>query len=325
MVLKRTVMPFGVAAILAGCTGPLEQTPPAEQALSSAENESCAALLAGASSEVSLSVTEDSGRQIPLTLFLPEQPGEYPLLGFSHGAFASPTRYRAMLAPLASAGYIVIAPMHVDSEEFGSHEQPDRDTTWRTRNEDMALALNPNREILDVLEERGFTLPKGKVASVGHSYGAIMAQLPGGALAFESDGSQLDRTDPEVDVVVGWSPPGAIPTMIDAEGWNTLAVPTLTITGTTDVLPGFIDDWRAHLASYENAPIGKRASWVGEGIDHYFGGIFGREKRADADSQRLFQRALEVSLNFIDRHVGNDRICTLGPSVLGETYREDSA
>ncbi|NVE93491.1 alpha/beta fold hydrolase [Altererythrobacter sp. JGD-16] len=322
--MKRTGLPFGVAAILAGCTGPLERTPLPEQA-SSPESESCAARLAGASSEVSLSVTEGSERQIPVTLFLPEQPGEYPLLGFSHGAFASPTRYRAMLAPLASAGYIVIAPMHVDSEEFGSDERPDRDTTWRTRNEDMALALNPNQELLDLLEAREYTLSKGKVASVGHSYGAIMAQLPGGALAYESDGSQVDRADPDVDVVVGWSPPGSIPTMIDAEGWNTLAVPSLTITGTTDVLPGFIDDWRAHLASYENAPIGKRASWVGEGIDHYFGGMFGREKPADANSQRLFHRAMEISLNFMDRHIGSEQVCTLGPPVSGEAYQEDGA
>ena len=305
-----------LSVALAGCATTDQSAPLAAVA-------TCAERLSGNSTEISFAATAENGRKVPLTIFAPEQAGAYPLIGFSHGAFASPTRYRAMLAPLAAAGYIVIAPMHIDSEEFGSPERPAPADTWRTRNLDMALALDPTAEITGALAQRGMKIDPERLASVGHSYGAIMAQLPGGAMATEPDGSQVNRANSAVDAVVGWSPPGEVPGMISAEGWGTLAKPTLTITGTADILPGFIDDWRAHKASYDYAPQGNRALWVGEGIDHYFGGMFGREKPATASSQALFRRALAVSLNFIDRHVNRADVCALGDAVVGESYQED--
>ena len=283
----------------------------------------CSERLALPSQEIALSVTAEQERSVPITLFVPDRPGAYPLIAFSHGAFASPTRYRAMLAPLAAAGYVIIAPMHIDSEEFGSTARPSPLDTWNTRNLDMALSLDPGEAITEVLSERGLSIDREKVVALGHSYGAIMAQISGGAVATGSDGQIADFRNPDVDVVVGWSPPGEVPGMISADGWSTLSLPTLTITGTADILPGFIDDWRAHKASYDYAPIGNRALWVGEGIDHYFGGMFGREKPADANSQRLFQRALEVSLNFIDRGIGRSEVCTLDDTPDGEVYQED--
>ena len=275
------------------------------------------------SGEFSLTVVAEEGREVPLTIFLPQEPGTYPLIGFSHGAFASPTRYRAMLAPLAAAGYIVIAPMHIDSEDFGATGRPMRSETWRTRNLDMAKALAPDQKIREALRQQGYSIVSEQTVSAGHSYGAVIAQLPGGAMAIEPDGSQINRTNPAVDAVVGWSPPGEVPGMISAAGWSTLSAPTLTITGTTDILPGFIDDWRAHKASYDYSPEGNRALWVGEGIDHYFGGMFGRERPADEKSQRLFKRALEISLNFMDRAIGRTEVCVLSLATVDEVYQED--
>ena len=288
-------------------------------------SKSCAARLAGNSVEITFVVETDSGREVPLTVFMPEKAGVYPVAAFSHGAYASPTRYRKMLAPLAGAGYIIIAPMHVDSEEFGSQETPSRAVTWTTRNEDFALALTPPAVLLESLAASGYSVDTGKTAALGHSYGALIAHLAGGAIANEPDGSVMSHRNDQVDLVVGWSPPGPFPGMMEAEGWSTLAKPTLTITGTNDILPGFIDDWRDHAAAYDFGPLGYRALWVGDGIDHYFGGMFGREKPADENSIKLFQRALEVSLNFMDRKIGKDSACTLEPSFAGEQYQEDEA
>lgn len=305
-----------VSVALAGCTTTGQEKVSATVA-------SCAERLSGNSTEISLAATAENGRKVPLTIFAPEQAGTYPLIAFSHGAFASPTRYRAMLAPLAAAGYIVIAPMHIDSEEFGLPDRPPPADTWRTRNLDMALALVPTAEVVRELAQQGLKIDPERLASVGHSYGAVIAQLPGGAMATEPDGSRVIRTLPAVDAVVGWSPPGEVPGMISGEGWSTLAKPTLTITGTADILPGFIDDWRAHKAAYAYAPQGNRALWVGEGVDHYFGGMFGREKPVTASSQALFRRALAVSLNFIDRHIDRRDVCALGDALAGESYQED--
>ncbi|WP_394728655.1 alpha/beta hydrolase family protein [Altererythrobacter sp. GH1-8] len=306
-----------LAAMMAGCAS-VTASPDAEPV-----RLSCAQRLASPSQEIALSVGAEEGRAVPITLFAPKEPGTYPLIGFSHGAFASPTRYRAMLAPLAGAGYIVVAPMHIDSEEFGSAERPSPLYTWNTRNLDMALALDPPKEIFAALEQLDLAIDQDRIATVGHSYGAIIAQIPGGAVATGPDGQRADFRNETVDAVVGWSPPGEVPGMISATGWNSLTAPTMTITGTTDILPGFIDDWRAHKASFDYAPAGVRTVWVGERIDHYFGGMFGREKPADANSRRLFDRALAVSLNFIDRHLNRRDVCRLGPTVEGETLQED--
>ncbi|MEM8724685.1 MAG: hypothetical protein AAGE86_04095, partial [Pseudomonadota bacterium] len=88
------------------------------------------------------SVLSETGRQIPTMVLHPEEPGTYPLIVFSHGAFAAPDRYLKMLGPLSAAGNIVIAPMHVDSEEFERAQRPGAAETWQTRNEDVKLALS---------------------------------------------------------------------------------------------------------------------------------------------------------------------------------------
>ena len=278
----------------------------------------CGERLVGASGEMSLTITAPDGRAVPLTILAPEKPGIYPLIAFSHGAFAAPARYRAMLAPLAGAGYIVLAPMHIDSEDFGNEAPPSHPETWRTRNADMALALAPPAEVTARLEQEGLAIDASRVVAMGHSYGALIAQLPGGALASEPDGSTKDRRNRQVDAVVAWSPPGPMPGLIAAQGWASLVAPSLTITGTADVLPGFIDDWRMHKASFDNAPGDVRELWVGEGVDHYFGGMFGREKAAPEASRRLLDRALAVTLDFIERSTGAPAPCALGPPPAGE-------
>jgi dienelactone hydrolase len=288
---------------------------------------SCAEKLAGEARVLRMEVPGPGGRTVPLTIFAPRTAGTYPLIAFSHGAFAAPDRYAAMLEPLAAAGFVVIAPMHIDSEDYprseGEPERPAHPVTWSTRNADFALALDPPRPVRELLAHNGLALDPERRIALGHSYGGLIAQLRGGALALEPDGSQIDRTDPAVDAVIAWSPPGVTPGLITREGWASLVAPSLTITGTADVLPGFIDDWQAHKASHDNAPPGARALWVGEGIDHYFGGVFGRVKPVSERERRLFDRALATTLHFIESHSGISPACRLGASLAGETYEED--
>lgn len=64
-----------------------------------------------------LTIKAADNRAIPLEILYPATPGKYPLVVFSHGAFASPDRYHALLKPIAAAGYIILAPRHLDSED----------------------------------------------------------------------------------------------------------------------------------------------------------------------------------------------------------------
>ena len=88
-------------------------------------------------------------------------------------------------------------------------------------------------------------------------------------------------------------------------------------------LPGFIDNWQLHRAGYDNTPKGKRWLWVGNGINHYFGGMFGREKPASAEDQRLFSRAIATTIAFLDTSFARRARCPAGAATAGESLTID--
>lgn len=254
-------------------------------------------------------LTAASGREVPVTIIGPAKKGRYPLIAFSHGNFSAPSRYRAMLDPIAAAGYVVVAPMHVDSELMPRDKQPAQQFVWQTRNEDFALALAATPANAD---------PNRRIA-MGHSYGALNAQIAAGAVASNA----LPKPEKIPQSLVAWSPPGPLPGLIDAKGWSAIAVPSLTITGTADILPGFIDNWDVHRVAHDNIPAGKRWLWIGTAINHYFGGMFGREKAASAEEKRLFNRAIATTIAFLDKSMKRRRPCLSGPAIAGERLEID--
>lgn len=267
-----------------------------------------------------LNIETATGRSVPFEIIYPGVAAEYPLIVFSHGAFASPDRYYALLKPIAAAGYVVVAPMHIDSEDWNRTETPSRAQVWESRGEDMNLALSTNPSLKELVGKQGVKIDYGNIAALGHSYGALIAQVSGGAQAIAPtplSGNQY------VKAVVAFSPPGISPGLIDKNGWSRLSLPSLTITGTADILPGFIDDWELHKHSYDYAPVGRRWLWVGEGVDHYFGGMIGRERSASRTSQLLFERAVATSIDFLDEALKQKPPSRLGLSISGETLMRD--
>jgi len=57
------------------------------------------------------------------------------------------------------------------------------------------------------------------------------------------------------------------------------------ITGTADILPGFLDEWEMHTLPHQRAEAGQQWLWVGKDVDHYFGKLIGRLSN-DASSQK---------------------------------------
>ena len=255
------------------------------------------------------SLTASGGRAVPLTIIAPTKAGRYPLIAFSHGNFAAPSRYRAMLDPIAAAGFVIVAPMHVDSELMPHDKPPSQDYVWKTRNEDLALALAATPPNAD----------RRLRAAMGHSYGALNAQVAAGAVP--ANPPEPPGVLPQA--LVAWSPPGPYPGLIEAKGWSSIATPSLTITGTSDILPGFIDNWELHRAGYDNTPRGKRWLWVGTGINHYFGGMFGREKPASPDEKRLFDRAIVTTIAFLNASFKRRKGCPVGVAIPGEMLNID--
>jgi dienelactone hydrolase len=239
-------------------------------------------------------------RAITTEILLPKEPGAYPLVLFSHGAFASHERYRKLLSPIASAGYIVVAPVHRDSEALQLKIKASPETVWATRNEDIAVMADAPVLLREALQTSGYRFKGTSTGVIGHSYGALIAQLAAGAKQRFSDGRTVQYRHAAVGAVIAFSPPGQAPANLPQTDWSNITVPSLVITGTADVLPGFIDDWRDHLISYNAQEAGEKWLWIGSGIDHYFGGVFGRERPVSDADQNKFNHALSMTIQFLD-------------------------
>jgi hypothetical protein len=217
------------------------------------------------------------GRAVPVRRW---QPAGSPrgFIPFSHGANSSGAKYDRLCSALAAAGFVVAAPTHADSPDHPGGGKIAREVGIPMRLADMRGL---------VAEGAAAGLP---VIAAGHSYGALIAQMLGGA------GGTAEAA---VKAVIAWSPPGPFPPAITADLWKTVARPMFVATGTADMLPMMAPTWDVHRVSHDVAPA-SGVLFVGEGVDHYFGNIICRPERSEAPQEAQFADALAVTLGFAD-------------------------
>ncbi|MCU0890708.1 MAG: alpha/beta fold hydrolase [Sandarakinorhabdus sp.] len=244
------------------------------------------------------SLTLGDGRIVPVRIWEPAGKARA-LIAFSHGANSRPDKYDRLLERLAAAGYRVVAPLHADSPDH-----PGGGTIAREAGIPMRLA-----DMRAVLAQAG-GLP---TIAAGHSYGALIAQMLGGA----------GTTPPEpVKAVVAWSPPGPFPPALAASSWASLARPQLVITGTADILPMMAPTWDVHRVSFDVAP-GPSALFVGAGVDHYFGNIIGRPERTETGQAPQFNEAVALTLAFLKRTLAGKSLASLAVAArAGQSWVE---
>lgn len=247
------------------------------------------------------SLTLAGGRVVPLRVW---QPTGKPrsLIAFSHGANSRADKYDRLFERLAAAGHRIVAPTHADSPDHPGSGNIAREAGIPMRLEDMRaiFAQSPG-------------LPR---IAAGHSYGALIAQMLGGA----------GPTPPEpVKAVVAWSPPGPFPPAITPDSWKSLARPQLVVTGTADTLPMMAPTWDVHRVSFDVAP-GPAVLFVGAGVDHYFGNIICRPERPDAPQTAQFDDAVAVTLGFIEKALAGKPFAPLArPPQPGASWVEVKA
>lgn len=273
--------------------------------------------------DVQTELTTDKGHRFPVTIFSPSRSGSFPVIVFSSGAFSSPDRYLNMLQPIAESGYVILAPTHLDAEILALDPKPESGTVWQSRNDEVAYLATVPESLIALLERREIKLDETRLALMGHSYGALIAQLGAGAMATDPDGTRPNRKISNVDALVAFSPPGPVNKVIDSEGWKSIDLPSLTVTGTADILPGFIDDWRLHKAGYEATPKGARWLWVGEQVDHYFDGLFGRGGSIRPEIAQRFDHAIATTVNFLDLHLKPDETTEQPAPLAGVEVTKD--
>lgn len=232
-----------------------------------------------------VALATDEGRNIATRVLTPEGCVTCPFVIFSHGANATYDRYDALILPLAEAGYRVAIPNHTDSEGHA------------TRDAYTPSDWLPNRlEDYNVIAARFET--DYRIAA-GHSFGALIAQIAGGAEMIS--GATIDPAFMP-NAVLAYSPPGSIPNYIDPQGWSQIKVPSLVTTGTQDTVPMMAEQWELHLVSFEAAPSNQSYALIYENMDHYMNGAYGRETPLpSAERARAMDHMVDASVFFVSR------------------------
>lgn len=189
-------------------------------------------------------------RTTRLHQWLPAKPRGVALLSHGHGSW--PERYQQLAGSLNADGFAVVAPVHVDSVHHPERERFTLQQSFPERLADMAAA--------SALGARRF--PGLPVIAVGHSFGTLTSLCLAGAL-----GGKGSFRDPAVRAVLGFSTPGRIPGLIGADAYAGVATPVMIVTGTADLVPGFVSDPADHLFPAETIPTDSYALVV-RGADH---------------------------------------------------------
>ncbi len=233
---------------------------------------------AAPSAKVPLQVSP--GRATTLAIWEPAQARGVVLFSSGHGAW--PERYERLSQAWADAGFVVLAPLHVDSLKYPGREAFSLQQGFGERLADMrATSAYAHAHWPDV-----------PVAAAGHSLGTLISAVLGGALA-----GLGPLRDPTVVAVLGYSSPGRIAGLIGPDAYASLAVPLLLVTGDEDRVPGFVSDPADHLYPVQTAPAGGRQAVVLAGGGH---NLIGGEPGA------LFERALQLGTAFLQAELLDD-------------------
>jgi pimeloyl-ACP methyl ester carboxylesterase len=195
----------------------------------------------------SVSLQDARGQAFEAMLWEPAQPDG--LVLYLHGLGGHPRRQRtSAIAACLQQNLAVLAPVHLDGTRNALLNRLDLQGGYTAR-------IAQTNACTNFIDERW---PKLPVSVMGYSYGTLFATMLGGALP--GAGAAPWR---RVAGIACYSSPGVLPMMDRNTAFNSLRVPMMFVTGTRDVVPGYVSDWRDHQAYFDGAPaLGRAASHV---------------------------------------------------------------
>lgn len=188
-------------------------------------------------------------RRVPAKLYLPVTKaiaGSVPLVVFSHGIGGSRGGYSYLGRYLAAHGYGSLHVQHVGSDRQLWSGNPfalparlrnaAQESEALHRVQDLQYALD---KVL--AEQEGAMFDTRRIAAAGHSYGANTTMLIAGAQV-ELQGQKVSLRDPRISAAILISAPPFYGMGEPGKILSGIAVPTLHITATDDVIriPGYV-------------------------------------------------------------------------------------
>ena len=179
-------------------------------------------------------------KDVLVKIYYPDGEGPFPVIVFSHGAFASKDAYWALGEYWASYGYVSIHPSHDDSRQDSGYRggliQVIRDSRlWESRPTDISFVIDSLGQIEKLVFALRDKLDRSRIGVGGHSYGAYTAEAIGGAtVTMPGEGAARSFADKRVKAVVIMSPQGEGEMGLTAHSWDGMRLPTLFMYGSLD-------------------------------------------------------------------------------------------
>lgn len=251
-------------------------------------------------------------RNVPVKVYLPEKPGKYPAVIWSHGLGGSREHYRYLGEHFAANGYIAIMPTHFGSDasiRSGSvvtsmlalKKAADDPANFDNRPKDVSFVLDHLRDLQfdSEIDERNIVVG-------GHSFGAYTSLAVAGAkLRFES--GEADYRDDRVKAFIAISPQGTGRAGFIEGSWSAIERPVLIIRGSADKgIHGESAEWRGE--AFAGLPEGNKAEAVVSGAIHT--AFIGHQP------SEVTEVTKHLTLHFLDRTLrGADKRADFGPKV----------
>ncbi|WP_324793076.1 chlorophyllase [Streptomyces cyaneofuscatus] len=250
------------------------------------------------------------GLQVKVTA--PLSGRDLPVIVFSHGNAWSLDGYEPLVDRWAAAGFVVVQPTHLDSRRNGiGWEDPRFASIWRVRIADLHAVLDGLDGILREAGGLEARVDRGRVAVVGHSWGAQSAGAILGARVLDADGVPGDDfSHPAVSAgaLIAATGTGDTLTPFAAEhlpfmrpDYSTMTTPALVVAGGKDQsqLSTRGPEW--FTDAYHLSPSPKALLAIIEG-EHTLGGLAGEmvAETTDEDPARVALVADAVSAYLLD-------------------------
>ncbi|QMU72781.1 chlorophyllase [Streptacidiphilus sp. P02-A3a] len=249
----------------------------------------------------------DRGTDLQVKVTAPMSGENLPVIVFSHGNAWSLDGYEPLVDRWAAAGFVVVQPTHLDSRRLGiGFDDPRFAGIWRVRIADLHAILDHLDSILVRAAGLDARVDRGRVAVVGHSWGAQTAGALLGARVFDADGVPgEDFSHPSVTAgaLIAATGTGDTLTPFAEEhlpfmrpDYSTMTSPALIIAGGKDQsrMSTRGPDW--FTDAYHLSPSPKSLLTIAEG-EHTLGGLAGEKvaETTDEDPARVALVAAAVS------------------------------
>jgi predicted dienelactone hydrolase len=244
-------------------------------------------------------------KELHAKVYYPKGDGPFPVIVFSHGFGAGKDAFAPIGKHWASHGYVSIHPQHADGgsmDRLRNKKADDKDADPKAgagldreklrerlkqgggfqgglggspdqianRVRDVTAVIDGLDQIEEKVPELKGKLDREKIGVSGHSYGACVSMLIGGA-TIDVDGKAKSFADPRVKCIVPISAAGSGEYGLTKESWKPSKLPALYVTGTKDVRPGHEFAWRKE--PFDLSPERDKYLLIVDGANHVsFGG-----------------------------------------------------